>query len=772
MAKPLYPTRTRPERRFVDEDGLPRRPVRAHKQSESLPSDINPVVIFMASSTPEKLRDMRLIAEQKHLPLVFEDIHKVIGTFHSVDEDAEDFAGNAAKKLGALDFAKLRTGKYAEHIKEYLSARGLADDCPIYFATEDGGFSVEKAVWDKTNTSGIPDYVLRRIHDQGEFTGPGVETGPAISGALGSNMLMQRVLKAAKDAEKDPSDVRIQEFSTMTLAPISKESTDPDEVLRASTLHQLHEPSTLAISEQRAHQKISTHHYLAHPGQTQSLAEIGEEAIVKYSPKAQLIDQISMSFFGPNPPHYEHDFRKRDLLKDDKFRIGSFGADGHAALEKMQTLFDQHGLYKDYFLHVPASLAAGSDAPQNTYELLSNVEAMMKDSDAAVLLPDAAKKPDNSEPASLQELMKLYTLFSLEVARQLNSRDMDKPVFIMNHDGSWDNALAIHHDLTNSNMTKEYNISPPALSVDEAGKVRVRSTSYFDVLEGHDGKPVSFEDTQQVLLRLLNEKRKGYTRRHTTPDEVIEHGLTPDNNSTPAFKVAMFCSASSENAPLNRSIKQLSHDLVADDFGIIYGGGDRYTMGAVLDGVVQYRQELKAKDPGLSDDFLKYKAWIAGYSTKQILQSETKLGKFSGELSYTKRTADIYQRMADMLEHCDAVVAAPGGAGTVQEWAAALILNKLHPDNAKPIVFYDPPLNSEQHQVWSTSLRLLLGEKDYTLLTSDSIPADQKLKRSQELGIYIERSDEAVKHRLLELRRERGHARSLERGADTGLQLH
>jgi predicted Rossmann-fold nucleotide-binding protein len=438
----------------------------------------------------------------------------------------------------------------------------------------------------------------------------------------------------------------------------------------------------------------------------------------------------------------------------------------------MQTLFDQHGLYKDYFLHVPASLETGSSSSQNTYELLSNVEAMMKDSDAAVLLPDASKKPAGAEPASLQELMKLYTLFSLEVARQLNSRDMDKPVFIMNHDGSWDNALAIHHDLTNSNMTKEYNISLPAMHANEAGKVRVRSTSYFDVLEGHDAKPVTFEDTQQVLLKLLGEKRKGYTRRHTNPDEVIEHGLTPDNDSTPDFKVAVFCSASSENDGLNRSVKQLSHDLVADDFGIIYGGGDRYTMGAVLDGVVQYRQELKAKSPELSDDYLKYKAWIAGYSTKQILKSETKLGKFSGELSYTKRTADIYQRMADMLEHCDAVVAAPGGAGTVQEWAAALILNKLHPDNAKPIVFYDPPLNREQHQVWSTSLRLLLGEKDYTLLTSDSTPAEQKLKRSQELGIYIEKSDESVKHRLLELRRERGHARSLEQGVDTGVQLH
>lgn len=770
-----------PPQRNFDEDGRPRsRRVAPKAPEQTIPRQIlgpTPVVIFMASSTPEKIRDFRLIAETKQLPIIFEDIHKIIGAFHSVDEDEQDIKENALKKLSAIDIGQFRSGKHAARIADYLKERDIPANAHVYFATEDGGVSFEQAIWDKVDKSGISDEVLARIKPKGRFGGPAVETGPVLSSAMGSHTLMERVSDAIDQTDRGQAPVPMREDITVTLASLNARATDAPEVFNVSRTHYFHRPNKAKIEAMLPHQKVSSYYYMRPQNQPgKSIAELGAEGIAQHSVRAKAVDAIYEHFFGITKHVYKHEFRERNLGSE-AYRVGAFGADSGSLLSKLHSIFSGHGLYKDYFAHVPqseyvteASRSSPNAAP-GAYEILANIEDVIKDSDAAVLFPDMRHL--GAQPTELQELLKLYTLFSLEVNKQLNPRDAEKPVYILNHDGSWDKALAIHNDLTNCGMTKEYNISIPPRAAQQVKQVSIRSNSYYDVI-GDKESGVTYEATTDALVKLLAEKRKGYTRRTTKPDKEIEHGMRPENFE--GFKVAMFCSAGNENVQLNNAVKQISYELVKEDFGIVYGGGDRYTMGAVLDGVRQYRQELKAENDQLDDEYLRYKAWVAGYSTKQILKSETKFGRFSEDLSYTKQTRDIYQRMADMLEHSDAVVAAPGGAGTVQEWVAAMILNKTHPEHTKPIVFFNPPLNSEQYQVWNTALKMTLGEKDYKLLTDKDTPAELREKRSQELGIYVETTEDAVKSRLLELRRQhkaaKGHVAVAAAAPAEGHALH
>ena len=201
----------------------------------------------------------------------------------------------------------------------------------------------------------------------------------------------------------------------------------------------------------------------------------------------------------------------------------------------------------------------------------------------------------------------------------------------------------------------------------------------------------------------------------------------------------------------------MSYNLAKKEFGIIYGGGDRYTMGAVLDGVMQRRKELTAGNghAALSEEEAKAKTYIAGYSTRQILKSETKNGVFSSDLNYARQNSDINYRMADMLDNSNVIVAAPGGVGTVQEWTAALILNHYRSkEEQRPIVFYNPKLNKENVQVWNVALKAVLGEEDYKTLTDKETPKIIRDRRSKELGIYVETTEQDVHKRISELKKE------------------
>lgn len=742
-------------------------------------STVEPIVIFIASSTPEKVRDLQLIAEAKNIPIIFEDYNKLMGAFPHADEVSGDFKLNAKGKLESIDISHFKNGE-KHRIENYFKDRGLPNTLKMYVATEDGGFSLPKEVWGKVDRDGIPESVRSKIKQTSNsaYSGPGSETAPVMSAVLGEYNLMGRIQKAIASLGIKESDVSVLQNAEIRLKPVW--NVDNTEILSfgAEKTTYLHATNNEIMADIYKNNKgrISNYRYIQ-PSQEgdKSIIDLGPDGITQHSVRSELVDKLYNHFFAEEikhgyQPNYTHPYK--DIINEGHvYRIGAFGtADAQLITEKMQHLHNSPKLGKGYALSV-ATIPHKSDRYrdpktmlESSYDILSQIERTMANSDSIILFPDSVgpkKKAETTEEKEQEKLSKLIKIFMLEnlvVNMQLNARDSRKPVIIMNHDGSWDEALAIHNNSVNIGMTKDYSISLPA-KLSDSGKsdaMNIKSNSYFHVLgTPENGKSHSYEATENAAIELLHSNRKGYNPRMPSKSQKIETGNAPHKFS--GYKVAVFCSAGNENKYLNESVKNLSYNLVKKDFGIIYGGGDRYTMGAVLDGVLKRREELTRSNghKGLTPEEAIKKTYIAGYSTKQILKAETEKSAFSPKLNYAKQNENIYQRMADMLENSDAVVAAPGGAGTIQEWAAALILNHSRPkDQQKPVVFYNPELNTEKVQVWNVALKTILGEKDYKLLTDENASPILRAQRSRELGIYVETSEAKVQTRLVALREE------------------
>jgi uncharacterized protein (TIGR00730 family) len=171
------------------------------------------------------------------------------------------------------------------------------------------------------------------------------------------------------------------------------------------------------------------------------------------------------------------------------------------------------------------------------------------------------------------------------------------------------------------------------------------------------------------------------------------------------FNVAVFCSATARNEKLNSDAKQLGSYLAGNDFGLVYGAGDRKMMGSVFSGVCEQRAKGKA-------------GWISASSVDHILEIEAdKPAIFKTPRSAANPTgpddyydaATIYDRMDYMMRTADAFTVIPGGAGTLQELVLLLMLKKSgHPamankpiillnqmtfDNGKSLQFYQPLLD-------------------------------------------------------------------------------
>jgi len=840
-------------------------------RDETPPQNDRKILVYLGTTTPEKIRDYQIICEEKGLPIYIRDVKELLEAFHSSDETTKKFTGNAEDKLEKVHIAvknlmKEEPAVIENECKKY-GIPYVADN--IFIATDDGGMHVDEDVWKTVNKEGIANEKLQsiNINETRPRQGPGVETGPIMSAVGGAQELSRRIIGGAKELGLDPKDVNVEKQVVLFLKAINA-SKDID-VSGLSTV-KLHEPTPEELPDGRL-KRISTYHYYRQDGSDQSIANDYKDYLVNHSEQSRAIDALANelginAISGGAPP------LAIPPLKSD-FVVGVMpGADNLVATASVAKYLKGHdGEAKGFAVRIPKATLdtrapAAPTEPLTTRKLLGAIEEVIKDSDGFLLAADKMASP--TVPATPEtQFDKFYTLFSLMVAKQLIARDMQKPIVIMNHDGSWDEAIANHVHLVNSGLTKDFNVNVPlkldmiassglepkatadgvsipidklsskdveivakhlktsyantnleiiadenAITISQPKKfgahvwetptpaeittkieeitfpegVHVESNSYFDVIgpkKGHE-QPVTNEQAMSVALGVFNKRRETYQHRKTSDD--IEYdsdrvagatSIRPEDSNT--FKVAVFCSASCENTKLNDSMKNLGKALVENEFGIVYGAGDRYTMGAVLDGVQDYREKLinqyvRVDGMELTDarDLAKEKAWIAGFSTAPILISETQNGAFSDRLSYYKQTKDIYDRMADMLDNANAVVVAPGGAGTLQEWVAPLMIKKTNPElfKDKPIVIFNPPLfhrvgikegeKDRKEQVWNVALKSLLG-KDYDLLTStDQLHQEERKERSKELGIYIETEQEAVQQRLVALRDSIGWTKS------------
>lgn len=139
-------------------------------------------------------------------------------------------------------------------------------------------------------------------------------------------------------------------------------------------------------------------------------------------------------------------------------------------------------------------------------------------------------------------------------------------------------------------------------------------------------------------------------------------------------KVTVFCASSAKLAPKYfEATKLIAEVLVANNTTLIYGGGAVGLMGQLADTVI----EKKGKIIGIMPSFMHQVEWQHKGINELIL------------------TEDMAERKKRFLEGVDALIALPGGCGTLEELIEAITLKRLGVF-IKPIIilnldgFFDP----------------------------------------------------------------------------------
>ena len=279
---------------------------------------------------------------------------------------------------------------------------------------------------------------------------------------------------------------------------------------------------------------------------------------------------------------------------------------------------------------------------------LTNIEKKIIESDAFVFTPGA----------TLEDMFKAISIF---VGFQtLDGNLAGKPTIILNEDASWNPLFAVLAHLRGMGTVKQ---------------------NYADFL-------LAVDSPEAVLGALERVKAQGLPDAGRHPIEESE-ATTILDAPVPADYIGNacgFCSASLEDPQYLADGQALGRILAENKIGCISGAGRSGIMGAVVKGAVEAG------------------GWTGGSNVPHII----KLEGLPDGLSSLWLRPDIYTRMQVMIEHSDAFIIFPGGAGTVQELLALMIFK--HQKNplmeGKPVVIF----NREHHnglRFWDPLITLL-----------------------------------------------------------------
>lgn len=146
-------------------------------------------------------------------------------------------------------------------------------------------------------------------------------------------------------------------------------------------------------------------------------------------------------------------------------------------------------------------------------------------------------------------------------------------------------------------------------------------------------------------------------------------------NSVPShLRICVYCASSQTCDPIyHAAARRLGQLLAQQSWSIVYGGGALGSMGALAQGALAEG----GKVTGVIPDFMKQLEWAHGSLSELVVVD------------------DMRTRKHLMLSDSDAVVALPGGSGTLEELFEALTLKRLG-IYLKPIIlvntngFFDP----------------------------------------------------------------------------------
>lgn len=259
-------------------------------------------------------------------------------------------------------------------------------------------------------------------------------------------------------------------------------------------------------------------------------------------------------------------------------------------------------------------------------------------------------------------LQEVFKLASLVVGYQTGDPNLDmKPTVIMNPHNSWDPFLKLLGHMN------------------ELGTVRMKQDELFTVIDSLNVNEV----VEKLSIRMSNKDNLKKTHAGFTPPEVIPG---PEMYK-PEFSVCVFCSSSSKNENYLDAARSLGRMIAEKEWGLISGAGSTGLMGAVVSGAVNAG------------------GFAAGANVPHITAIE---GKPSGLNTYWS-TSDIYTRMEIMIDESQAFAIMPGGAGSVQELMALVLMKNQ--DNrlmrGKDIVIVNKETDIEGVRFWDPAISLL-----------------------------------------------------------------
>ena len=126
--------------------------------------------------------------------------------------------------------------------------------------------------------------------------------------------------------------------------------------------------------------------------------------------------------------------------------------------------------------------------------------------------------------------------------------------------------------------------------------------------------------------------------------------------ANPIRSVCVYCASSERTDPVyHEAATHLGTALAAEGIGIVYGGGSTGSMGRVADAALR----AGGKVTGVLPQFMDELEWG------------------NRRLTELRVVADMHERKRVMLELSDAVVALPGGCGTLEELFEAITWKRL-----------------------------------------------------------------------------------------------
>ena len=286
---------------------------------------------------------------------------------------------------------------------------------------------------------------------------------------------------------------------------------------------------------------------------------------------------------------------------------------------------------------------------------LSTIQDQIIESDAFVF----------TQGSTLEELFKAVSVF---VGYQTLDEKLDaKGTVVLNGDKSWDPFFDVLDHL-NSLGTIKQEFRDYIISVNESEEV-------IGALDG-----IKSDRFPDPIHHPIDEN----------VDDIYSYETPPVDGQI--GNICVFCSASIEDKDYINEGYELGRNMADKGFGCVSGAGRTGIMGSVVKGAVEAN------------------GWTGGSNVPHIIKLE---GLPEGLSSFWLRP-DIYTRMEIMIERSDAFVIFPGGAGTVQEFLALLLLLEMGDSlmKGKPIVVYDR-IDRSGKNFWGPLINLL-KEKGYS----------------------------------------------------------